>query len=373
MLSQANIQNLITLLERAGYPRADVPLLQRADVFLDLSGEDIRRRLYLTQDAAGTELCLRPEFTIPLCLQAVTAAATPLKATMSYCGPVFRHRQGENGEFIQAGVESLGRTDAEAADAEVLSLAIEAASALGQTSPAIRMGDAGLIHGVLESLVVPQGLARRLKRHLAAGKSPREALGQASSSSGLGRYAGVMSALEGAKSDAAHAFVGDMLSISGVRAAGGRSAEEIAGRFLRKAQEGAGVLEPAKTEILEQFLSISGDPDQVATAIRKLGQTHGLDIMASVERYESRIGFMAAQGINLASITASAGFVRNLDYYTGMVFEIAPAAPDAPKPLVGGGRYDTLLKRLGSAEDVPAVGFSVWVERFDPSFQRAAS
>jgi ATP phosphoribosyltransferase regulatory subunit len=374
MPSQANTQNLINLLERAGYPRADVPLLQRADVFLDLSGEDIRRRLYLTQDASGAELCLRPEFTIPLCLQAVsTTAATPLKATMSYCGPVFRHRQGENGEFIQAGVESLGRTDAEAADAEVLALAVEAARALGQTSPAIRMGDAGLIHGVLESLAVPQGLARRLKRRLAAGKSPREALGQASGGSGLDRYAGVMSALEGAKSDAARAFVGDMLSISGVRAAGGRSAEEIAGRFLRKAQEGAGRLDSAKADILEQFLSISGDPDHVASHIRKLGQTHSLDIMASVERYESRIGFMAAQGINLAGVTASAGFVRNLDYYTGMVFEILPAVPDSPKPLVGGGRYDTLLKRLGSAEDVPAVGFSVWVERFSPSLQGAAT
>jgi ATP phosphoribosyltransferase regulatory subunit len=373
MLSQAITSNLIDLLERAGYPRADVPFLQRADVFLDLSGEDIRRRLYLTQDAAGTELCLRPEFTIPLCLQVVSAASTPLKASMSYCGPVFRHRQGESGEFIQAGVESLGRTDAEAADAEVLALAVEAARTLGQASPAIRMGDAGLIHGVLESLAVPQGLARRLKRRLAAGKSPQEALRQASGSSGLDRYAGVMSALEGAKSDAARAFVGDMLSISGVRAAGGRSAEEIAGRFLRKAQEGAGVFEPAKAGILEQFLSISGDPDHVATAIRKLSLTHGLDILASVERYESRIGFMAAQGIDLSSITTSGGFVRNLDYYTGMVFEIVPAIPGSPKPLVGGGRYDTLLKRLGCAEDVPAVGFSVWVERFGPSFQGAAA
>jgi ATP phosphoribosyltransferase regulatory subunit len=373
MLPQANTQKLIKLLESAGYPRADVPLLQRADVFLDLSGEDIRRRLYLTQDAAGTELCLRPEFTIPLCLQAVGTAAAPLKAAMSYCGPVFRHRQGESGEFIQAGVESLGRTDMEAADAEVLALAIKAARTLGQTSPAVRIGDAGLIHGVLESLAVPRGLARRLKRRLAAGKSPREALGQVNGVSGLDRYAGVMSALEGAKSDAARAFVGDMLSISGVRAAGGRSPEEIAGRFLRKAQEGAGVLDPAKADILEQFLSISGDPDHVATAIRKLGQTHGLDIMASVERYESRIGFMAAQGIDLTSVTASAGFVRNLDYYTGMVFEIVPAVPDSPKPLVGGGRYDTLLRRLGSTDDVPAVGFSVWVERFDPSLQGASA
>jgi ATP phosphoribosyltransferase regulatory subunit len=371
-------RDLIMVLEAAGYPRADAPLLQRADVFLDLSGEDIRRRLFLTQDAAGTEFCLRPEFTIPLCLQAVALQGeTPLKAAMSYCGPVFRHRQGESGEFIQAGVESLGRSDTEAADAEILALAIDAAGRLGgqrQTSGmVIRLGDAGLINGMLDRLAVPAGLARRIKRRLAAGKSPAEALAQTSSAMGLDRYSGVMSALAGAKGDAAGAFVSDMLQISGVRAAGGRSAEEIAGRFLRKAQEGAGLLDSSKAEILAQFLSITGDPDSIATDIRKLCKAHDIDIVSALERYESRIGFMAAHGIDLARITASAGFVRNLDYYTGMVFEIVPEQADTPKPLAGGGRYDTLLRRLGSHEDVPAVGFSLWVERFEPSFQGAAA
>ena len=354
---------LIALLEAAGYPRAEAALLQRADLFLDLSGEDIRRRLYLTQDAAGTELCLRPEFTIPLCLGLVEAGA-PISVAMSYCGPVFRHRQGESGEFVQAGVESVGRTDAAAADAEILALAIESARLLGQPRPMIRMGDAELINGVIAALGVSPGVARRLKRRLAAGRKPSEALSQANGGSGLDRYAGVMAALEGQDSGAAHAFVGDMLSISGVSAAGGRSAAEIAERFLRKAREGEASLDAGKSAILEQFLSISGHPDQVAAEIRRTAKQHGLNIGAALDLYESRLGFMAAGGIDLAAITASPGFVRNLDYYTGMVFEIAPESPEMPKPLVGGGRYDTLLKRLGAAEDVPAVGFSIWIERF---------
>ncbi len=372
-------RDLIALLEAAGYPRADAPLLQRADLFLDLSGEDIRRRLFLTQDAAGTEMCLRPEFTIPLCAKAVLMqGATPMRAAMSYCGPVFRHRQGESGEFIQAGVESLGRTDAEAADAEILALAIHASEklsggSLAQAGTIVRLGDAGLINSVLDSLAVPAGMARRLRRRLASGKSPAEALSQASGAMGLDRYSGVMSALEGARSDAAQAFVGDMLSISGVRAAGGRSAEEIAGRFLRKAQEGAGGLDPDKADVLAKFLSIEGDPDSVASDIRRFCHTQGIDILPALERYETRIGFMAAQGIDLARITASAGFVRNLDYYTGMVFEILPPGHETPKPLAGGGRYDTLLQRLGSHHDVPAVGFSLWVERFGGTSQGAAA
>jgi len=372
MVSAASSASLITLFQTAGFPLADAPLLQRADVFLDLSGEDIRRRLFLTQDAAGVELCLRPEFTIPLCLQAVAEGGDSLRRGLSYWGPVFRQRQGESGEFIQAGVESLGRSDAEAADAEILALAIESARLLGERNPLIRMGDAGLVNGVLDGLSVSPGLARRLKRRLAAGRSPEEALGNGAHGLGLDRYAGVMTALEGAGQSSARAFVGDMLTISGVRAAGGRSAEEIAERFLRKAQEGAGTLDEKRAAVLREFLSISGHPDSVTAAIRKLASRHSLSIAPALERYESRLGFMAAQGIDLGQVTASGGFVRNLDYYTGMVFEIVPPSPSTPKPLVGGGRYDTLLKRLGSPVDVPAVGFSIWVERFGSSLAGSA-
>ena len=122
--------DLVRLFEGAGYARAEAALLQPADTFIDFSGEDIRRRLYLTQDADGNDLCLRPEFTIPLC-RAAAATGAPITAALSYCGPVFRHRPGESGEFIQAGIESLGRPDLAAADADVLALALDAARALG--------------------------------------------------------------------------------------------------------------------------------------------------------------------------------------------------------------------------------------------------
>ncbi|UTI62906.1 ATP phosphoribosyltransferase regulatory subunit [Paraconexibacter antarcticus] len=48
------------------------------------------------------------------------------------------------------------------------------------------------------------------------------------------------------------------------------------------------------------------------------------------------------------------GLVRDLDYYTGAVFEIYD--PAAGMPLGGGGRYDDLVGRFG--RDMPAVGFS---------------
>ncbi|MBX3493086.1 MAG: ATP phosphoribosyltransferase regulatory subunit, partial [Parvibaculum sp.] len=49
--------------ERAGYAPVSAPVLQPADIFLDMSGEDIRRRMYVFADPGGNELCLRPELT----------------------------------------------------------------------------------------------------------------------------------------------------------------------------------------------------------------------------------------------------------------------------------------------------------------------
>ena len=58
---------------------------------------------------------------------------------------------------------------------------------------------------------------------------------------------------------------------------------------------------------------------------------------------------------------SSTSFGRGIDYYTGFEFELH-ARGNGIEPLVAGGRYDGLLKRLGSPSAIPAVGFSVWVE-----------
>jgi ATP phosphoribosyltransferase regulatory subunit len=62
----ARAEALVASYERAGYVRVAPAMLQPAEPFLDLSGEDIRRRMYLTTAPDGRELCLRPDLTIPV-------------------------------------------------------------------------------------------------------------------------------------------------------------------------------------------------------------------------------------------------------------------------------------------------------------------
>ena len=53
------------------------------------------------------------------------------------------------------------------------------------------------------------------------------------------------------------------------------------------------------------------------------------------------------------------GLIRDLDYYTGAVFEVYDAALGTP--IGGGGRYDDLLGRYG--RELPACGWALNVER----------
>ena len=50
-----------------------------------------------------------------------------------------------------------------------------------------------------------------------------------------------------------------------------------------------------------------------------------------------------------------ANFGRDIEYYTGIVFEIS----SDKKEIARGGRYDDLLKSLGAKKKIPAVGAAI--------------
>jgi ATP phosphoribosyltransferase regulatory subunit len=352
---------LVARFERDGYARIEPAVLQPSDVFIDLSGEDIRRRMFATQDADGHEMCLRPDYTIPVCRQHLAAGA-PTPASYSYLGPVFRLRKGETGEFVQAGVESIGRPDRSATDAEILSLALEGLELLGLPAPLVKLGDMGLLGALIDALGIPPAVKRRVMRAIVSGCG-LEGLGEPDNGPGLTEHAGLLAAIEGQDARAVRGFVEDIISIAGIARVGGRSAGEIAERFLARAANPSGALPDETREVLRRYLGIAGDPDSAVSIIRALARDAGLDITPALDAFDERTGFMAALGLDVSTFDFAADFARNLDYYTGFIFEIRDARRPDGQLVVGGGRYDRLLQHLGATDAIPAVGCSFWPER----------
>jgi ATP phosphoribosyltransferase regulatory subunit len=365
---------LLSSFAQAGYLRAEPDILQPAEPFLDLSGEDIRKSLYLTTDAGGEELCLRPDLTIPVACDYLASDRAGQPAGFSYLGPVFRYSGGRSNEFLQAGIESFGRQDRAAADAEMLALAVQATAAVGLTDVEIRTGDVALFNALIDALGLYPVWRRRLIKDFNRKVSLAEDIERLTLATAPGRneYEGVLAALAGSDRKAALALVTDLMSIAGTTNVGGRSVSEIADRFLEQSTLKGGALPRDALKTIKRFLAISGDPDDAVAQLRALADDAKLDINAAIDQLESRVGFMAARGIDTGAVRFSTSFGRGLDYYTGFEFELHSKG-NGVEPLVAGGRYDGLMTQLGSATPIPAVGFSVWVETLTQLGQKAAA
>ncbi|WJS02142.1 ATP phosphoribosyltransferase regulatory subunit [Roseibium aggregatum] len=372
-LAPEKIETVLGLFKAAGHDEVSPPILQPADVFLDLTGEDIRRRLYLTSGTDGLDLCLRPDFTIPVCRHHLAQDAVKLPAAYCYNGPVFRQRPDGLGEIPQLGAESLGRTDTAEADADLLALSVKALEEFGLSDIVIRIGDETLFAAVLEGLDLPTVWRRRLRDLF--GETDRltaaiTRMAGASSSNDDSRDVrlGFLSALEGADPEAAHAVVEDLLSIAGISAVGGRTPSEIADRFLEQAALASGARGHDKAgETLSAYLALKADGASAAGMLRDFSRDFGLGLDTPIAAFEQRLAALEAKGIDPARLTFAAEFGRRLDYYSGFVFEIHAVNPPVEGPLVGGGRYDKLVTLLGAEDDVPAIGFSMWLDRIAAS------
>jgi ATP phosphoribosyltransferase regulatory subunit len=365
--SAAWAEALLLSFAEAGYVQAEPAILQPADAFLDLSGEDIRKSLYLTTDASGEELCLRPDLTIPVARDYLASPRAGQPAGFCYLGPVFRYRGSRPSEFLQAGIESFGRQDRAAADAEMLALALQATRAFGLTEVEIRTGDVALFIALIDALDLYPVWRRRLIKDFNRKISLEQDLERLTlaTRSSRNEYEGVLAALAGSDRKAALALVTDLMSIAGTTNVGGRSVSEIADRFLEQSTLKGGALPRDALDVIKRFLAIAGDPGDAVARLRALAGDTKLNITAAIDQFESRVGFMAARGIDTGMTRFSTSFGRGVDYYTGFEFELharGRSKSNGVEPLVAGGRYDGLMTQLGAGTPIPAVGFSVWIE-----------
>ncbi|MTI00642.1 ATP phosphoribosyltransferase regulatory subunit [Roseibium sp. RKSG952] len=364
----ATISRVLEQLISSGHRHVEPPLLQPADLFLDLTGEDMRRRLYLTSGADGAELCLRPDFTIPVCRLHLETAGTGYPVDYCYNGTVFRQRPSGPGEIPQLGAESLGRTDRLQADADMLLLAVQALETFGLSGFDIRIGDEALFAAVLGGVGLPSVWQRRLRDCFGETDKLNEAISRMAGNADRSEdnravRLGFLSALQGADPKAAHAVVEDLLSIAGISAVGGRTPSEIADRFLEQAAlaDGSADHRPA-AEHLKKYLGINGKALAAVEALGHFENDTGIDLSGPIADFKARLAALETAGFDTNRLVFAADFGRRLDYYSGFVFEMHMGQTVAGQ-LVGGGRYDKLLKLLGADSEVPATGFSIWLDR----------
>lgn len=352
---------ILKTLESTGCMTPDIDLLQPADPFLDTTGEDLRRRIFMTRDNSGTQFCLRPEFTIPVCLRHLEKGW--IKARYAYSGKVFRQREGETQEFTQAGFENLGSADANDADIDCIKTALHVLETQGETNLSLVLGDQAIFVSALEALGIPQAWRKKLIRAFGDDAMIKQYLDRMSLQDESGSNTlptEINSALEARNLETlTEAIKGEMLE-QGLPLTGGRTPSAIAERLIEKAELASQKMDADKRAALEEFLAIDVDLKDACDTIEAFENKHGIMLpLARDELYARHQGLKESD----VSIKYRASFGRRLDYYTGFVFEVYGG--QKKDPLVGGGRYDRLLTLLGSPQEIPAVGFAIWVDRLE--------
>jgi ATP phosphoribosyltransferase regulatory subunit len=310
-------------------------------------------------------LCLRPDLTIPVCrMQLATSGKFP--ARLAYHGPAFRFQPNQPerpSQFLQTGVECLGVPNRDAADTEVLGLAVEGVRAAGLKDFSVKLGDLQLFAGLVDALDIPPQWRGRLKRHFWRPAYFRELLKRLSDGAPVAgeRY---LAHLGTADEKDARAALSGLMDYLGSAPAGGRTREEIVDRLMEQAAEAAAVrLDKNAVALIERVLSMSGPAKRSLAEIRAALKRAGIKVEGPLAQMESRIAALETLGLKDARVSFAARFGRNMEYYTGFVFELWSKDSEGPVQVAGGGRYDTLLRTLGAKRDVPAIGAAIRSER----------
>lgn len=332
--ARAEGARLLAAFQSWGAQPVEVAVLQPAGTLLDVYGEDIRARAYVTHDPHQGEMMLRPDFTVPVVQAHMAEGADP--ARYCYLGEVFRQQNGPQtpgraSEFLQVGYEVFDRDQPLRADAEVFALFARLLPARGLRAA---VGDIGLLRAAVAGLPVSDRRRAALLRHLWRPNRFRAL---------LERFARPGQPRTPAMTEA------PLLGL--------RGPDEVAERLAWLAEDAAQPpLDAALVAALDGLLSVA---DKAPAALAAL---HGLTaplpwIAPAVAAFESRLTLLGALGTDLAALDVEAAFGRtSLEYYDGFVFGfMAEGRADLP-PVASGGRYDALTQVLGQGRSIPAVG-----------------
>ncbi len=345
---RAEADRLFEQFKAAGALPVEAEALQPADLLLDLYGEDIRARAFVTHDPTEGEQMLRPDFTLPVVQMHMAEGAEPARYT--YNGPVWRKQEPGSeraSEYIQVGFEIFDRLNPADSDAEVFALFSDVLDGLNLRAST---GDLGILMAAVRGLSTIDSRKAALMRHLWRPRRFRQL---------LERFGGLAPVPESRTSLVAAARKSDparLIARAGTHV-GLRDEADIAARVTALVEDADAAPVPAEeARLIEDILGLSDKSDAALASLREIARSLPA-ITPALDRMEARLDALARRGIEPGSLDFEGSYGRTtLEYYDGFVFGFyAETRSDMPV-VASGGRYDALTEVLGAGRSIPAVG-----------------
>jgi len=340
MKSKKLSEQIVKTFKSNGFVLSEPDVLLDSEYIIQRSGENFRRSMLTFENEDGKVMCLRPDLTVASCIKFLEKKS---KSQIYYSGKAYRRTNKKGSDLVndQLGIEILGSKNQLQDDFKVVKTILDSAKNIKSKKIQIKVGDIGLFKRLINSLEMPERWKLRLIRHFWRPKYFEELLNRLEKNSDI----------ESVTFDTDKKRLYEIKKMNKDEIIAGRSIAEILKRFDKKINDPRSFNEGKKiVKIIRSFLKISCQLSKLDKNLLDFAKQNNLNKNIFKE-------FRSIQ--NLKKLNQKVRFITNfgreIEYYTGIVFEIF----SGKKEIARGGRYDDLLKSLGAKKDIPAVGAAI--------------
>ncbi len=331
---------IIKTFKNSGFTLSEPDVLLDSEYIIERSGEKFRSSMFTFESENGKIMCLRPDLTVASCINYLRKKT---KSKIYYSGQAYRRSDKKNSNFIndQLGIEIFGSKNQIQDDYKVIVTILNSAKKIKNKKIKIKVGDVSLFRSLINSLDMPERWKLRLIRHFWRPNYFEDLLKRLEKNSDI----------DAETFDADKERFYEMKKMDKDKVIAGRSILEILNRFDKKIKDPRSFNEGKKiVKVIRSFLKINCKLSQLDKKLSDFTKKNNLkknifDEFKSIQNLKK-----LKQDVNFIS-----NFGRDLEYYTGIVFEVFAGT----KEIARGGRYDGLLKSLGAKKNIPAVGAAI--------------
>ena len=340
MKSKKLAETIIKTFKSNGFVLSEPDVLLDSDYIIERSGEKFRNSMVTLNSEDGKTMCLRPDLTVASCISFLQKKSS---SKIYYSGQAYRRSNKKGSNFIndQLGIEIFDSKNQTQDDYKVISTILSSAKKIKKKKIQIKVGSIGLFKNLIYALDMPERWKLRLIRHFWRPSYFEELLKRLEKNTDI----------DAATFDEDKKRFYEMKKLDQDKIIAGRSISEILKRFEKKLQDPRSFDDGKKiVKIIKSFLQINCKISKLDEKLLDFAKKNNL----KKNTFKDFKSILSLKKLN-QDIHFIANFGRDVEYYTGIVFEVF----SGKKEIARGGRYDDLLKSLGAKKNIPAVGAAI--------------
>ena len=340
MKSKKLSEIIIKTFKSNGFVLSEPDVLLDSDYIIERSGEKFRSSMLTFNSEDGKTMCLRPDLTVASCISFLQKKSS---SKIYYSGQAYRRSNKKGSNFIndQLGIEILGSKNQIQDDYKVISTILSSVKKIKKKKIQIKVGDIGLFKRLINALDMPERWKLRLIRHFWRPNYFEELLKRLEKNTDI----------DAVTFDDDKKRFYEMKKLDQSKRIAGRSISDILKRFDKKLKDPRSFTDGKKiVKIIKTFLQINCKLSKLDGKLSDFAKKNNL----KTNIFKDFKSILSLKKIN-QDILFITNFGRDVEYYTGIVFEVF----SGNKEIARGGRYDDLLKSLGAKKKIPAVGAAI--------------